>query len=179
MASRNSCPNPVYYHSDVGAEWQSVLQSVSYCTESVLAARVKFARGGGTYPCVVRSIQERIHSPYGGCCCRAVVDGSRVPHVHTQPQTPQEGVTYARIQNSTQLGSIACGPGPCASSSRASCRRNRRSTRLPMGLLRSRTLRLRPRGLLRTGVLLQRHLPGRGSLGRMGLCPRLGRASLP
>jgi hypothetical protein len=50
MASRNSFPNPVYYHSEVGAEWQIVQQSVFYCSELALAARVKFACGGGSIP---------------------------------------------------------------------------------------------------------------------------------
>ena len=35
-----------------------------------------------------------------------------------------------------------------------------------------------PYGILRAGVLLQRHLPGHGPMGRLGLWPRLGRPSL-
>ena len=53
-----------------------------------------------------------------------------------------------------------------------------RSTRLFVRLLRLCAVRLRALWLLRAGVLLQRHLPGHGPMGRMGLQPRLGRPSL-
>ena len=45
-------------------------------------------------------------------------------------------------------------------------------------LLRLCAIRLLALWLLRAGVLLQRHLPGHGTLGRLGLWPRLGRPSL-
>jgi hypothetical protein len=54
MASRNSCPNPVYNYSGAGAGRQSVVQSVSYCSESGLAARVNPFMKGLANPGVVR-----------------------------------------------------------------------------------------------------------------------------
>ena len=91
----------------------------------------------------------------------------------------EEGVTYAWNQISTRYSSIARGPGDGAGSESTGRGRDRRSAGLPLRLLRSSTLRLRTGRLLRAGILLQRDLPWRGSLGRLGLRPRLGRASLP
>ena len=52
------------------------------------------------------------------------------------------------------------------------------SAGLRVRLLRLCAVRLRALWLLRAGVLLQRHLPGHGPMGRVGLRPRLGRSSL-
>jgi hypothetical protein len=100
------------------------------------------------------------------------------PTQHRQPQTPQGGVTYARTQSSTRYYSIARGLGPGASGSSANCRRSWHSTRLFVRLLRLCAVCLRALWLLRAGVLLQRHIPWDGSMGRLGLWPRLGRPSL-
>ncbi len=56
-------------------------------------------------------------------------------------------------------------------------RRYRRSAGVPIRLLRLRTLCMLALRLLRVRVLLQRHLPGHGPMGGLGIWPRLGRAT--
>ena len=96
---------------------------------------------------------------------------------HKEPQTPEGG----HICENSKLLSVAQlylqawrwlqQPG-------TTCHQHRNSARLFVRLLRLCALRLLTHGLLRTGVFLQRHLPGHGPMGRLGLWPRLGRPSL-
>jgi hypothetical protein len=88
---------------------------------------------------------------------------------NTRNRRRLKGGSYARTQSSSRQYSIARGPGSGASSQRAGLRRHRCSTRLFLRLLWLCTLRVRAHGLLRARILLQRHLPGHGPMGRLGL----------
>jgi hypothetical protein len=76
------------------------------------------------------------------------------------------------------FGSAALLAGPGASGPDTGDGQRWRSTRLFVGLLRLRALRLRAQRFLRTGIFLQRHLPWHGPMGRLGLRQRLGQPSL-
>ena len=97
---------------------------------------------------------------------------------NTRNRRHLKGGSHARTQCSPRQYSITRRLGLGASGSRAGLCQSRRATRLFLRLLRLLTLRLRALWLLRARVFLQRHLPGHGSLGRLGLWPRLGRTSL-
>jgi hypothetical protein len=116
--------------------------------------------------------------PYGGCCSWVVLNGFRAIHLHQGIADTLKGVTYARTQNYHRNSSAARRLGYGASGSGADCGGHRHSTGLFVRLLRLCAIRLRALWILRAGVLLQRHIPGHGSLGRLGLWPWLGRTSL-
>src|ERR1035437_10935946 len=126
MASRNSCPNSVYNHSGARAERKSVEHSVPNCSESPLATRVEFVDGVAAYPYVFQKIQERIHILTVAADAGMILTAAEYRTKQATADT-SGGVTYARIHNSTLLGSFACGLGPGASGSCASFRPNRRS----------------------------------------------------
>ena len=88
------------------------------------------------------------------------------------------GVTYARTKSNSQYCSASCGAGHGAGVASASRHRHWHSTGMFVWLLRLCAVRLFALWLLRAGLFLQRHLPGHGPMGRMGIWPRMGRPSL-
>jgi hypothetical protein len=114
-------------------------------------------------------------TPYVGCCCRVDPDGAKASHPNSRHL---KGVSRAWNQDSIRYDGTACRPGPGASGSGPGFRQHRCAADLSVWLLRLRAIRLLALWLLRARILLQRHLPGHGPVGWLGLRPRLGRPSI-
>lgn len=89
--------------------------------------------------------------------------------------------TNARIKNSSLCSCYFDGAVGADTQGRcANFRHHRRAApRMPVRLLRLCSVCLRASGLLRPGLLLQRYLSRRGTMGLLGLSPRLGQPPLP
>jgi hypothetical protein len=90
----------------------------------------------------------------------------------------RRGPAGPQIRN-TQSVSGRCGrsadaPGLGAGGRRTSCHQRDSAWGLCLRLLRLFAVRMRTQWLLWAGIFPQRHLPGRGSVGELGLRPRLG-----
>ena len=117
-------------------------------------------------------------TPYVGCCCRVDPDGAKASHPSQGNRGHLKGVSHARNQDSIRYNGAARRPGPGASGSSTGLCQRWCAAGLSIWLLRLCAIRLLALWLLRAGVLLQRHLPGHGPMGRMGLQQRLGRPSV-
>ena len=114
-------------------------------------------------------------TPYVGCCCRVDPDGAKASHPNSRHL---KGVSHARNQDSIRYNGTARRPGPGASGSSTGFCQRWYAAGLSIWLLRLCAIRLLALWLLRAWVLLQRHLPGHGPMGWLGLRPRLGRPSV-
>jgi hypothetical protein len=85
---------------------------------------------------------------------------------------------YAQSQDDLRYHRTARCTGLSANGSRSGDGQHRRSTGLLLWLLRLCAVCLLTLWILRTGLFLQRHLPGYGPMGWLGIRSRLGRPSL-